>query len=59
MTFLADRAYHRAWEQRQRDRHVARPSNAKYRCVDCRVEVCKHARRCRICGYRARQARKA
>lgn len=52
-------AYHRQWKQGLRTRPNPRPSTAKYRCIDCNVEVCKCALRCTACGGRNRAARKA
>lgn len=58
MTFVATPEYRRRWKQRQRDTFIARPSNAKYRCADCTVEVCKGAVRCRICTARNAPSRR-
>lgn len=57
MSFTHTPQYMRDWRLRQMFRVGNRDSNAKYRCADCTVEVCKGAVRCRICGSRAREAR--
>lgn len=57
MTFTHTPAYARDWRLRVANRWNRRPSNAKYRCVDCTVEVCKGAVRCSNCGMRAAKAR--
>ena len=50
--------YMRDWRLRIRFRASNRPSNAKYRCADCAIEVCKGAKRCKPCGARVMPSRR-
>lgn len=58
MTFKFTEAYRRDWKLRQQLRYNPRPSNAKNRCADCRVEVCKGATRCSHCSARNAPSRR-